>query len=297
MLPMTTLFMVVSPILLITSITIFSIGIMYRIREQIITSIGIGLLGLGSLVAALGLNKIDETLMIDYGWRYPYVKLLEAGILNPIKGPISPTFIQIGAWLPATSYMIAANIMIVMGIIFLSYVGALMLGLEGPKALIIPVVVAVLGFAGIILMSNSINLMVNVQDIVASLKVRDQSAYLRALSLLIGFAVLTIGALSVFFETRTKEYLAYSMSYFLLAVAWSAFSVSFFTAFENKAVFQFITEGSIATPLQYFLVGAALTIAGSVGLLIASTIEVIGSALGGAELEEVELEEAEESEE
>lgn len=289
MLPMTTLFMVVSPILLITGITILSMGILYRIREQIIVSTGLIFLGLGFVAGVMGLSRIDETLMIEYGWKYPFVKLLEAGILNPLKGPVSPSFVQLGSWTPYTGYMIASNVFIVLGIILLSYVGALMTGLDEKKALIVPVIVAVLGFSGIVLLNKSISLMAVSSDIPAALSTRDTSAYLRTGALLFGFIVLTVGALFIYLETKGREYMIYSVSYFLLGLAWAFSSVSFFTGFEKRAVLQFIVEGSVSTPLRYFIVGAILMVLGSVGLLIASTIEVVGSALGGAE--ELEAEE------
>ncbi|MCE4628029.1 MAG: hypothetical protein F7C34_02635, partial [Desulfurococcales archaeon] len=290
MLPMTTLFMVVSPILLITGITILSMGILYRIREQIIVSSGLILLGLGFVAGVLGLSRMDETLMIEYGWKYPFVKLLEAGILNPLKGPVSPSFVQLGSWTPYAGYMIASNVFIILGIILLSYVGSLMVGLDEKKALIVPVIVAILGFAGVALLDKSISLMAVGHDIPGALSTRDTSAYLRTSALLLGFIVLTIGAMIIYFETKGREYMIYSISYFLLGLAWALISTSFFTGFERRAVLQFIVEGSVSTPLRYFTAGAILMVLGSVGLLIASTIEVVGSALGGAE--ELEAEEA-----
>ncbi len=293
MLPMTTVFMVVAPILLITGITILSMGIMYRIREQIIVSIGLLLLGLGFVVAVLALNKIDENLMINYGWRYPYVKLLEGGILNPLKGPISPSFVQLGSWAASTNYMLAASVLLLLGVVLLSYVGSFMIGLEGAKALILPVVILVIGLAGVYYLNTSISLMAKAQDISAALHARDMSGYLRTAAMLLGFIIVTIGPLFVYFETRSKEYLLYSASYFLMALAWAVASTSFFTVFERRAVFDYISSGSIGTPLSMFTAGAVLIVFGSVGLLIASTVEVVGSALGAAGAEE-EFEELEE---
>jgi hypothetical protein len=295
---MTTVFMIVAPILLITGITILAIGILYRIREQIIVSVGLLLLGLGFTVGVLALNKIDETLMTANGWRYPYVKLLEGGILNPFKGAISPSFVQVSAWKSSISLMMGASALIVVGVALLSYIGGLMLELEGWKAYIVPAIVIVLGFIGVYYMSASASKILYQLNIPEALKDRDLSAWLRTAAILIGFITVTLGATSLYIETKGREYLIYSIAYLLSAIGWGVFAVSFFTAFEKHAALQYIQEGTVSTPLAFFTAGGILIVLGAIGLLLASTVEVIGSALGGEEelgSEEELFEEAEEA--
>ena len=291
MLPATAAFMVVAPILLITGITILSMGILYRIREQIISSLGLILLGLGFVFAVLALNSIDESLMIKFGWKYEYVKLLEAGILNPFKGGSTPSFIQIGAWAPSMLFIVLASLLIILGITLLSYVGSVMLGLEGVKSVIIPVIILLLGLAGTYYLYSSSKMLLTSYDIPTALAERDTSAILRTASLLIGFIVLAIGAVIMYAETRGKEYLVYASAYVLSGLGWSIIATSFFTDFERRSVLEFIETGTIKTPVGLFILASILIVAGSVGLLLASTIEVIGSALGAAEEELEEFEE------
>ena len=294
MLPATTAFMVVAPILLITGITIFSIGFLYRIREQIISSLGLILLGLGFVLAVLALNRTDETLMTQYGWKYTYVKLLEAGIINPFKGGITPTFVQESAWAGSLGYILGASILIILGITLLSYVGSVMLGLEGAKSLIIPVVILVLGLAGVYYLNSSAKLLLTSYDIPSALKVRDTSAYLRTISILLGFIVLAIGAVLMYAETGGREYLVYAASHLISGLGWGVAASSFFTAFEERTVAEFIVAKKVTTPVGIFVLAGILIVIGAVGLLIASTIEVIGSAVGAGEEEfEEEFEEAE----
>ncbi len=288
MLPMTAAFMVVAPILIITGVTIFSIGILYRIREQIIVSSGLILLGLSFVAAVLALNKIDENLMINFGWKYQYVKTLEGGMINPFKGAISPSFIQLGAWTGSTSAMLAASALLILGITLLTYVGSIMLGLEGYKSFIPAIIVLILGFVGVFYQSKSVSALLVQGDIISALKMRELSAWLKVASILLGFIVVTLGAISVYFETKGREYLVYSGAYLLSSLGWGVFSVSFFTAFERRGVLELILTGTVSLPIKVFLLSAILIVIGAVGLLIASTIEVIGSALAG---EEVELEE------
>ncbi|MCE4625035.1 MAG: hypothetical protein F7C35_04140 [Desulfurococcales archaeon] len=289
MLPAMTMFMVLAPIFIITGITIMSIGILYRIREQLIVSSGIILIGLGFALGVVALNAIDESLMIHFGWKYQYVKLLEGGIINPFKGPVGTSFVQMTAWASQLPTMIAASALIIIGIALLSYIGSLNLALEGWKALVAPVIVLILGFAGLYYMDVSGKLFLQ-GDIPDAIHAREVSAWLRTASILLGFIVVSIGAVGLYLETRGREYLLYSAAYVISAIGWAIVAVTFFTSFEGHVVFEYITVGASKTPLALFTLGGVLLVIGAIVLMVASIIEVVGSALAGAELgEELEL--------
>ena len=292
MLPATAIFTVLSPILIITGVVTLSIGIIYRIREQTITSLGFILLGLSFVSGLVALNKIDENLIVNYGWKYTIVKMLETGIIDPFKGAVSPGLVQLGSWIDATNTMIATSVFLVLGAILISYIGALMVGLETKKAVVVPIIVGIIGFAGVFYTSKSINLMLYQAPAPLALKARDTGAYLKAISILLAFLVATIGTGSLYLETRTKTYAFYAVSYLLGAIGWAIGSATWLTSFEEMGILQLIQTGQMTTPIKIFLVSAIFIIIGSVGLLLASIVDVISSASAG--LEELEFEELEE---
>ena len=297
MLPSTSIFIMVSPILIMTAIVIMAIGIMYRIREQILSSIGFLFLGLSFIAGVLALNKIDETLIIEYGWKYQYVKLLEAGIINPFKGPISPSYVQLGGWTNASGLFLLTSLFLVIGAAILSYIGALMAGFESKKAIIAPVIVFLIGIIGIYYLNKSVSALVIDEDIVKSLAYRDTGSLLRSASIIIAFAITTIGTAIVYLETKTRDYLLYSVSFLLSGIGWSLFASSWTTHFEKLSIFQFISTGAVSTPVTIYLVAAFFIVVGAIGLLLASIIEIVSSTMAGMEseevLEEVEVEEVE----
>ncbi len=301
MLPSTLIFTVVSPILIMTAIVIMAIGLMYRIKEQIIGSIGYLFLGLSFVTGLLALNKIDETLIIEYGWKYQYVKLLEAGIINPFKGPISPSYVQIGSWSNAVGLFTLTSIFLVLGAAILSYIGMLMIGFDSKKAVVASVIVVIIGGAGIYYLNKAVNVLVFNEDIVSSLAYRDLGSVLRGASIIIAFAIITIGAGSIYLETKTRDYLLYAVSSLFGGIGWSIFSTSWTTHFEKLSIFQFIYTGQVTTPVTLYIVAAFFIVIGSIGLLLASIIEIVASTMAGVEgeevleateLEEVEVEEA-----
>ncbi len=297
MLPSTSIFIMVSPILIMTAIVIMAIGIMYRIREQILSSIGFLFLGLSFIAGVLALNKIDETLIIEYGWKYQYVKLLEAGIINPFKGPISPSYVQLGGWTDASGLFILTSLFLVIGASILSYIGALMAGLESKKAVVAPAIVLLIGILGIYYLNTSVSVLVIDEDVVKSLAYRDTGSLLRGASIMIAFAITTIGTAIVYLETRTRDYLLYSISFLLSGIGWSLFATSWTTHFEKLSIFQFISTGTVSTPVTIYLVAAFFIVVGAIGLLLASIIEIVSSTMAGMEseevLEEIEVEEVE----
>jgi len=296
-LPSTSIFIMVSPILIMTAIVIMAIGIMYRIREQILSSIGFLFLGLSFIAGVLALNKIDETLIIEYGWKYQYVKLLEAGIINPFKGPISPSYVQLGGWTDASGLFILTSLFLVIGASILSYIGALMAGLESKKAVVAPAIVLLIGILGIYYLNTSVSVLVIDEDVVKSLAYRDTGSLLRGASIMIAFAITTIGTAIVYLETRTRDYLLYSISFLLSGIGWSLFATSWTTHFEKLSIFQFISTGTVSTPVTIYLVAAFFIVVGAIGLLLASIIEIVSSTMAGMEseevLEEIEVEEVE----
>ncbi len=297
MLPSTLIFTVVSPILIMTAIVIMAIGIMYRIREQILSSIGFLFLGLSFIAGVLALNKIDETLIIEYGWKYQYVKLLEAGIINPFKGPISPSYVQLGGWTDASGLFILTSLFLVIGATILSYIGALMAGLESKKAVVAPAIVFIIGILGIYYLNKSVSALIIDEDVVKSLAYRDTGSLLRGASIIIAFAITTIGTAIVYLETRTRDYLLYAVSFLLSGIGWSLFATSWTTHFEKLSIFQFISTGTVSTPVTIYLVAAFFIVVGAIGLLLASIIEIVSSTMAGMEgeevLEEIEVEEVE----
>ncbi len=293
MLPSTTIFTIVSPIIIMTAIVIMSIGIMYRIREQILSSLGFLLLGLSFITGVLVLNKIDETLIIGYGWKYQFVKLLEAGIINPFKGPISPSYLQLGAWTGTTTLMLLTSLFLVLGATILSYIGVLMLGLDAKKASIVSAIVLIIGIIGIYYLDKSISVLVINGDVTKSLSYRDLGGMIRGISIIAAFALTTIGATSVYLETRTKDYLLYAVSFFLSGVGWTLFTTSWTTHFEKLSIFEFITTGTVKTPVTIYMIASVFIVIGAIGLLLASIIEIVSSTMAGAE--EVFEEEIEES--
>ncbi len=293
MLPSTTIFTIVSPIIIMTAIVIMSIGIMYRIREQILSSLGFLLLGLSFITGVLVLNKIDETLIIGYGWKYQFVKLLEAGIINPFKGPISPSYLQLGAWTGTTTLMLLTSLFLVLGATILSYIGVLMLGLDTRKASIVSAIILIIGIIGIYYLDKSISVLVINGDVTKSLSYRDLGGMIRGVSIIAAFALTTIGATSVYLETRTKDYLLYAVSFFLSGVGWTLFTTSWTTHFEKLSIFEFITTGTVKTPVTIYMIASVFIVIGAIGLLLASIIEIVSSTMAGAE--EVFEEEIEET--
>jgi len=279
-------FTVVAPILLITGIVILSIGVLYRIREQILVSVGFLLLGLAFVSAIAALNSTDENLIITYNWKYSIVKQLEIAFLNPFRGPATPGIVQINAWLGAKQYMVLAATLLVLGVTVLSYVGTLMMGASTKIASALAVIVAILGFAGIGLMSKAVNALVYQAPITEFIKYFNQSAGLRAASILLAFIILVAGAGSIYYETKTRAYLLYSVSFLLSAIGWALLMSTAFYRYQILATHELIMENNIATSNAIFLSAAGFIVVGAVGLLIASIIEVISSAAAG--LEEVE---------
>jgi MFS family permease len=290
-LPLITTFMVVTPILLITGITVVSVAILYRIREQIIVGSGLLLIGLGFVAGVLAANRVDESLMINYGWKYQYVKLLEAGVINPLKGAISPSLVPLGSWNGAIGMMILTSVFIIIGVALLSYVGSLTMGLESWKASIVPVIVLVLGLLGVYYSEAAAKAVLYNADIPGAHSLLSTSAYLRSAAIIIGLLTTITGYFILYAETRGREYLIYTASYTLASIGFGLLLTSIFPGFEKTAILQFIDLGKPALALDIFIGGAVLIVLGVIGLLIATTIEVIGSALGGVgEIEGLEAE-------
>lgn len=286
MFPALATFTVVAPILLITGIVILSIGVLYRIREQILVSVGFLLLGLAFVSAIAALNSTDENLIITYNWKYSIVKQLEIAFLNPFRGPATPGIVQINAWLGAKQYMVLAATLLILGVTVLSYVGTLMMGVSTKIASALAVIVAILGFAGIGLMGKAVNALVYQAPITEFIKYFNQSAGLRAASILLAFIILVAGAGSIYYETKTRAYLLYSVSFLLSAVGWALLMSTAFYRYQILVTHELIMKNNIATSNAIFLSAAGFIVVGAVGLLIASIIEVISSAAAG--LEEVE---------
>ncbi len=289
MLPATAIFTALSPILIITGVVTLSIGILYRIREQIITSFGFILLGLSFIAGLAVLNTIDENLIINYGWKYPIVKLLEIGIIDPFKGAVSPGLIQLGSWIGAAKLMVLTSVLLIVGAILISYIGALMLGLETKKAVIVSIIIAIIGFAGVFYTDKSITLVTYQSPFTLIAKTRDTAAYLKGISILLAFFIATVGTGALYLETRTRAYAFYAFSYLFSAIGWAIGSATWLTSFEEMSILQLIQTGQMTAPVRIFLVSAVFIVIGSVGLLLASIIDVISSASAG--LEELEIEE------
>ena len=218
--------------------------------------------------------------------------MLEGGIIDPFKGPVSPGLVQIGSWTSAVNQIILTNVFLIIGAILISYIGTLMAGFESKKALIVPVIVAVIGFLGVYYTNKSISEVIYQVPAPLALKTRNFAAYLKAASILIAFIIATVGTGSLYMETKTKAYAFYALSYLLGAIGWAIGASTWLTSFERMAVLQLIQEGTLSTPLKIFTVSAFFIVIGSVGLLLASIIDVISSASAG--VEELEFEEIEE---
>lgn len=265
--------------LLVVSLIMFAVSYVYRVREQAVRGLAVLLLALGFLVAAFFQDTVAESLLNTYMIPYPMVRQLDVSVISGFKGPLITPTIPTAAW-TGSAYMITlVSAFILLAGTLAAYLSSLMSGLDRRVAYTIAGIIGVLGLAAAVLTQNAISTYTSnpAANTAPALDLRRYANLLKALVIVVPYALMAYGTFNLYRETKTSAYAIYSGSITVWLIGFLVFA-STWTYGWDKYVEELAARGDIGPALARFTASAVLMIIGAIGLLVSSILETMPPA-------------------
>ncbi len=289
-------YLVLALALFATSIIMIAVGVVYRIREQLLRAATFISLALSFASAFLFQNSVTEKLLVSHGIQYIIVKQWDVSLINAFKGPIIGAEIPPASWTSYHGLIVGTATFLAITAAIAAYLSVQMFGVSEKVAAVAGLVFAIIAVAGAILTHRAYGLASTGQDLATAFRLRDQAAILKLLAILIPFLIMAAGSFQLYRETGTKVYAVYGIFILVGVIGFAILGTTWFKGWEDYVVKTLAPQGNLGPAFARFTTAAILMIIAALGVLVGSIIEATPPA-EEAEEEFEELEEVEEVEE
>ncbi len=266
------------------------ISYIYRNREGILRAVGILFIGLSMLAAFQFENTVVLNAIQIFGTQpatfQDDVRIYEIVKFNAFKG--AQLGVPTSVWFPYVNLIYLAQILLMLGLVALSFVAAEVLGLEQQKKLSLIGIAALTGIGFVVFTHLSISAY-TAGDTEASSSYRNIAGVLRGITVLVSLGALTYATLSLYRELGDKPYVVQTAGLAILLLGLVLFGLYTTTSWESIALDR-VRAGDVGFVSVTFLLTGFLIIVGALILLVGSILELVPTL--GEEGGEIELEEA-----
>jgi len=283
-------YLVVALAILSSTLIIFAVAAIYRIREQLIRAAGFASLGLAFTLAFLYQNSVTEALLVRHGIPYTIVKAWDVSLISAFKGPLVEATVPEAAWVGVHAYILATAFFIVVTAAVTMFLAAEMFGAETKVAVGAAALAGLVALAGLALTHHAYQLYLQGAPLDRVYTVRDQANALKLASVVVPYLAMAAGSVVLYRETGTRVYAVYAAAIVLGVAGFALLGTTWFKGWEDYVVKQLAPTGNLGPAFARFTASAGLMVLAALGVLIASILEVMPPA------EEEELEELEEAE-
>lgn len=277
--------------LLIVSLIIFALSYAYRIREQAVKGVALLLFSLAFLDASYFQNVVTERLLNEYTIKYPIVKQLDVSVISGFKGPLITPTVPTAAWTNEAHHLSLIAVLLLLSGILLAYLASLMMGWDAKLAYSFTGIVAIIAIVATILTQKAVSTYISNPgaNAASALHLRSYSNALKALTVILPWALMAVGSYVLYRETETPAYLVYTGSIILGLIGFLVF-ITTWTYGWDLYVEKLAAKGSIGPAIARFTASAILMIIGALGLLVGSIFEAMPPTEEAEEFEEEEIE-------